>query len=437
MDDPGIETIAAIVAGVLFGAIFAAVEEGLAVMGEVRLRAVRDGGGRYGSVAGRVLTHLPAIRARMLAGRVLSVAFAVAFAAWWALRIDGVLAAVAAAVVVSISYAVAAEVAITVMRQRASRGTLGLLRVLRPLELLLAPLGWPLRAVGSLTERLVPPVQERDSERITHLAVEHMIDEGEERGSIGEDHAELLRSVLEFKDTVAREVMVPRTNMVAFDITTPLSEVLERIVQSGHSRYPVYRERVDQMEGLLYAKDLFRVMQERNLDEVQLEQLVRRPLFFAPATQKIGMLLREMQARRVHLAVVVDEFGGTSGLLTLEDIVEEIVGEIQDEHDDEELRVEELAPGRYLVDAGISIYDLQDVLHAELPKEQGEYDSLGGMVVELAGRVPREGESVRVGEYELIVREGDDRHVTRIEIRHRPAEEGASEEAAEGFEAAE
>ncbi|MFW6031368.1 MAG: hemolysin family protein, partial [Myxococcota bacterium] len=402
------------------GAVFAAVEEGLVLMGEVRLRAIRDGGGRYSAVAERVLTRLQSIRARMLAGRMLSVAFAVAFAAWWALRVNGILAAVAAAVAVSLSYAVAAEVSTTVMHQRASRGALVLLRWLRPLEVLLAPLGWPLQWVGRLTERLVPTVKERDSERITELAVEHMIDQGEERGSIGEEHAEMLRSVLEFKNTVAREIMVPRTQMVAFALGTPLPEVLERIVQSGHSRYPVYRDRMDHMEGVLYAKDLFGVLGERPIEEVKLEELVRRPMFFAAETQKIGGLLREMQARRVHLAVVVDEFGGTSGLLTLEDILEEIVGEIRDEHDEEELRVKQLAPGHYLADAGISLYDLEDAIDVTFPKESGEYDSLGGMVVDLAGRVPQAGESLRVGDFELVVREADDRHVTHIEIHHRP-----------------
>jgi putative hemolysin len=422
LDDPGIEAFVGVGVAVVMAAVFAAVEEGLAVMGEVRLRAVRDGEGAHAKVAGRVLDHLPRIRARMLAGRVLSVAMAVAFAAWWALRIDGILAAVAAALLVSFVYAVASEVSTTVMRLRASRGTLLLMRWLRPLELLLAPAGLPLEWVGRLTERLVPPIRERDSERITHLAVEHMIDQGEESGSIGEDHAEMLRSVLEFKDTVAREIMVPRTQAVGFDISTPLAEVLDRIVASGHSRYPVYRGRIDQVEGMLYTKDLFQVMQDRQVADVPLAEVIRRPVFFATETQKIGILLREMQARRVHLAVVVDEFGGMSGILTLEDIVEEIVGEIRDEHDEEELRVEELAPGRWIVDAGISIYDLSDTLDVALPTEGGDYDSLGGMVVELAGRVPEVGESVMVPPFELIVRDADDRHVTRVEIvrHHEP-----------------
>jgi putative hemolysin len=431
LDDPGIEAFLGVGIGVLLAAVFAAIEEGLSVMGEVRLRALRDAGGPYGRVAGRVLNDLPRVRVRILAGRVLSAGAAVLFAVWWALGAHGVPAAVVTAAVVSFMYAVAAEVSTTVMRLRASRGTLLLLRWLRPLELLLAPVGAPLAWVGGWTQRVVPPVRERDSERITHLAVELMIDQGEQSGSIGEDHAELLRSVLEFKDTVAREIMVPRTQVVAFDLSTPMDEVLERVVASGHSRYPVYRDRIDQVEGTLYAKDLFRVMRDHALAGVPLDALVRRPAFLTTESQKIGMLLREMQVRRVHLAIVVDEFGGTSGILTLEDIVEEIVGEIRDEHDQEELRIEELAPGHWVVDAGISIHDLADVLETDFPVEGGDYDSLGGMVVEVAGRVPAVGESIVVGPFELIVRGADERHVTRVELirHHDPSGEGA--EAAE------
>ena len=132
-----------------------------------------------------------------------------------------------------------------------------------------------------------------------------------------------------------------------------------------------------------------------------------------------------MQARRIHLAVVVDEFGGTSGIVTLEDILEEIVGEIQDEYDDDELSVQEIAPGRYIADAGISVYDLEDYLGTKLEHEEGEYDSLGGMVVELAGHVPATGESVVSGPFRLIVRDADQRHVRRVEILRRPDADAA------------
>ena len=264
-----------------------------------------------------------------------------------------------------------------------------------------------------------------------------MIEQREESGSIPEDFAELLLSVLEFKDTVAREVMVPRTQVKAIEIDTSLDEVLDIIVKGGHSRYPVYRDRVDQIEGILYAKDLFRILKSsiaprgsrdgdsRDSGEREayrsLDRIIRRPVFFVAETHKIGQLLREMQSRRFHLAIVVDEFGGTSGIVTLEDIVEEIVGDIRDEHDAEDALVEELAEDGWLVDASISIYDLGEILEVDFDEDEGDYDSLGGMLIELADGVPEVGEAVDAHGYRFLVREADERHVTRVEIRRAPA----------------
>src|SRR5690606_6967209 len=148
------------------------------------------------------------------------------------------------------------------------------------------------------------------------------------------------------------------------------------IVQGGHSRYPVYRDRVDQIEGILYAKDLFRLLRNGDREKHRsLDRIIRRPVFFVAETHKIGQLLREMQSRRFHLAIVVDEFGGTSGIVTLEDIVEEIVGDIRDEHDAEDALVEELAEEGWLVDASISIYDLGEILEVDFDEDEGDFDS--------------------------------------------------------------
>jgi CBS domain containing-hemolysin-like protein len=194
------------------------------------------------------------------------------------------------------------------------------------------------------------------------------------------------------------------------------------IVESGHSRYPVYRETIDHVEGILYAKDLFSLLRKpSDVSRISITELIRKPVCFVAETQKIGACLREMQERGVHLALVVDEFGGTAGVVTLEDILEEIVGEIRDEHDVDEVQVEEIGPGRYLADAGMSVYDLMDVLGEPITEQEnnGEYDSLGGLVTALAGRVPRAGETVRVGGYDLLVREADERRVIRVEVMKR------------------
>jgi len=424
LEGPGTE-IAAIVVAVLLGATFAALDAALAGIGEVRLKAQVDAGGPYSRTAARALRELHDIQARLLMGRVVCLTSAAALSAVVALEYDGIYAAIAGAAGVAVLYGVLAEVGTTVARRRAGRWALRMLTWLYPVELLMMPFAAPLAWLGRAVGGAVPAAPSDDPERVAELGLERMIEEGEEEGSISVDHAELLRSVLEFKNTVAHEVMVPRTQMVAIEVDTPLSEVLDLIIEEGHSRYPVYREKVDHVQGVLYAKDLFAVLRTGEGQEMHLRDVIRRPVFYAAETQKIGTLLKEMQARRVHLAVVVDEFGGTSGIVTLEDILEEIVGEIRDEYDEEETGVQEIAPGRYIADAGISVYDLEDYLGVKLHDDGGDYDSLGGMVVELAGHVPAAGESVVSGAFRLIVRDSDPRHVRRVEILRRPDADAA------------
>ena len=414
-DGPGPELIG-ILATILVGAVFASVDAALLAFGQARARATSEANDASGKAAARYLSERHRIHARMLAGQVLSLSAAAVVASRLAFAYDGIWAGVGAAVGVAWLYATVVGVARTLVAGRAGRLALPLLRIMRPLELCMLPFAWPLAWASRHTSRFLPPEPDDDPGRVTELEVEHLIEEAEERGAIAEEHAELIRSVLEFTDTVAREVMVPRTRMAAIEINTPLEEVAKLVVDSGHSRYPVYRERVDYVEGILYAKDLFRFIRDAEDAGGDLSNIIRKPVFFAVESQKISSLLRQMQAKRIHLAVVVDEFGGTSGMVTLEDIIEEIVGDIRDEHDLEELPLREIAPGRFVVNAEVSVYDLARQVDLELPEAAGDYDSLGGMIVDLAGGVPAEGAVLRLGKHELTVREADKRHVKRVEL---------------------
>lgn len=279
----------------------------------------------------------------------------------------------------------------------------------------MTPLAWPVALLSRVARDAVPEA-ETESEVAT-LAMEHVIEQGEEAGEIAEEQAQLLYSVLEFQDTVAREVMVPRTQLVAFDVETSLERILETIEESGHSRYPVYRETPDHVEGILYAKDVFRLVRDGADRSGSMASLIR-PVQFVPETGRIGVLLREMQASHFHMAVVNDEFGGVSGIVTLEDIVEEIVGEIQDEHDDEAPDVEAISEGVWIVDAVASVFQVQESVGLNLVEgETAEFDSVGGMLVHLAGDVPQVGDYVDHVGVRLTVLEADERRVTRIEIR--------------------
>jgi CBS domain containing-hemolysin-like protein len=320
---------------------------------------------------------------------------------------------------VAVIYATTTGTITTFATRRASRVALPLLRFSRPFELLVAPFAAPLCWASNLIDRLWPARPEDDPDRVTEVVVEHLIERGEEQGSIPQDHAALLLSVLEFRETVAREIMVPRTSIVAIDIDTPILEVVRLIVEKGHSRYPVYRGNADHPVGVLYAKDLFRLLQDGNAFDGSLEDLIRTPVVYAAESQKISDLLRLMKSQRTHIAIVADEYGGTSGMVTLEDIIEEIVGEIHDEHDGDDAAVKQIAPGRYLAKADASVHDVAEITGLQLPAGATGYESLGGMLVDMAGRVPRSGELIEIGDHDLIVRAADERRVSRVEVVQR------------------
>ncbi len=431
MDVPSIKLAAVLVSGVSLGAVFAAVSVGLSALGEAGLQAVHEAGARGAGTAARVSKDLRGVQARLLLGRALCVAFCVTYLGYTLLQAHGPTAALIGIIVVVLGYAIAATMASAAVLRRSAVATLRLWKWLRPIELLLIPLAIPLDWIAGVVTHVIPELKESDAARLTELTVERAIEQGEEAGSFPEEQAEMIRSVLEFKNTVAREIMVPRTQMITFEIGASVQSVLDRVVESGHSRYPVYQEHVDQVEGILYAKDLFRVVRDkRDISSVELADLVRKPVFFAAETQKIGMLLREMQRRRSHIAVVVDEFGGAAGIVTLEDIVEEIVGEIQDEHDEEAPLVSEHQPGHYSVDAGISVYDLEERIGEPICEDKSHFDSLGGLIVHIAGRVPVVGESLQTGSYRIVVLDADERRVSRVELRKMEPEPEPDEEEA-------
>jgi putative hemolysin len=433
LDVPSIQLAAAIAGGVGLGALLAAVGTGFHALGDAGLQALSEGEGRNARVAQRVLRDLPSVQSRLLVGRVLCVALAAAFVAYPLLQSYGPSVALLGVVGTSLAYAILATIAGAVVRQRSGQATLRVWKWLRPVDMLLTPLAMPLSWISELVEKFVPEVEVEDPGRLAELTVEHVIEQGEETGTIAEEHAQMLRSVLEFKNTVAREIMVPRTQVVAFDIDTSIDDVLASITESGHSRYPVYRGQIDQVEGILYAKDLFQVMRSTaEPASILLVDVLRKPVFFAAESQKIGVALREMQRRRSHLAVVVDEFGGAAGIVTLEDIVEEIVGEIQDEHDEEAPLVYERSPGHYFVDAGISVYDLEEHLGEAICEDKTDFDSLGGLLVHLAGEVPVIGETLVAGSYRVVVLDADERHVRRVEMLLASTEEPDEPKAAAG-----
>lgn len=408
-----------ILACIISGAIFTAVDEALAALGEPRARAAREGGGADAATADRYLRNAKTLGIRLLAGRILALVGTAVLAYDLALSLDSLWARRGLVALAALVYATTTGTVTTLATRRASRVALPLLRFARPWELLIAPFAAPLIVISDLIDKLYPPRPEDDPDRVTEVVVEHLIERGEEQGSIPQEHAALLLSVLEFRETVAREIMVPRTSMVAIEIDTPIADVIRLIVEKGHSRYPVYRGNADHPVGVLYAKDLFRLLQDGQGFSGSLEDLIRTPVVYAAESQKISDLLRLMKTQRTHIAIVADEYGGTSGMVTLEDIIEEIVGEIHDEHDADDAAVKQIAPGRYLAKADASVHDVAEITGLRPPDGSTGYESLGGMLVDVAGRVPRSGELIEIGEHDVIIRAADERRVTRVEVVQR------------------
>jgi CBS domain containing-hemolysin-like protein len=226
------------------------------------------------------------------------------------------------------------------------------------------------------------------------------------------DEREMIENTIEFGDTVVREVMVPRPHMVTVQADFRIGDTTEVAILNGLSRLPVSGEGIDDIVGVAFAKDLMRAERDGKADSPVTE--VMRPPAFVPETKKVAELLREMQQKRNHLAIVVDEYGGTAGLVTLEDLLEELVGEIVDEYDVEEAPVERLPSGDLRVNARMNVDDLAELLDTELP--DGDWDSVGGMLIGLLGHVPEEGESAPVDGYRFRAEQVQGRRIGRVVI---------------------
>ncbi|MCX7855600.1 MAG: hemolysin family protein [Anaerolineae bacterium] len=289
------------------------------------------------------------------------------------------------------------------------------IRFAGPLRVLAAFLWPPVRLLVWLSTRLAAPfggVPLSGTTLVTEEEIRTLVDAGEEEGVIEEDEKEMIYSIFELGETMAREVMVPRIDIVAVDVQTPLEEVVRVIAETGHSRIPVYEGTVDGIVGLVYAKDLLLHLQGDG-PRPPLREILR-PAYFVPETKKVDDLLREMQQRRIHMAIVVDEYGGTAGLVTVEDILEEIVGEIQDEYDAEEPSFEQVGEGEYILDARMNLDDVNDLLEADLPTETA--DTLGGLIYDALGRVPVPSDRLQIGEWQIEVLTVSGRRIRKVRM---------------------
>ncbi|WP_228350684.1 hemolysin family protein [Rhodocaloribacter litoris] len=289
---------------------------------------------------------------------------------------------------------------------------------------LLAPLSGALsRAMRRVQDRLKPTVRPLSGEDLKTMA-----EIGEAHGTLEEDEKALIHSIIEFGETTVREIMVSRLDIVALPVTATLSEALETIRTSGHSRLPLYVEHLDNIIGIVYAKDLLPYTNAHNGSRrVDWTRLARSPMF-VPLGKKLDDLLKDFQLRKTHIAIVVDEYGGTAGLVTLEDVLEEIVGDIRDEHDDDEEELcEPIDAHTYRCDARINLDDLNELLGLRLDTENFDFETLGGLIFHLLGAIPSEGTEVTYENLHLRVETIENHRIGTVLVRVEPPVENEEE----------
>jgi len=281
---------------------------------------------------------------------------------------------------------------------------------------------WPLRMISrgliGLTNVILPGKGLKQGPFVSEEELLAVADEAHESETIDDAERALIREIIEFGDTIVREVMVPRTDMVTVQSDFRVADVMEVVLLNGYSRIPVCGESIDDVVGIAYAKDLMRAERD-GCESADVSQFMR-PAHFVPETKRVAELLREMQSEKFHMAIVIDEYGGTAGLATLEDLIEELVGEIVDEYDVEDPRVEPLPGGDILVDGRLSIDEANEVLSGHLP--EGEWDTVGGLLFSTLGKVAAEGDEVEADGFRLRAEKVQGRRITRVRIGPKRSE---------------
>jgi putative hemolysin len=290
------------------------------------------------------------------------------------------------------------------------------LRVATPIRIFAVVFRYPVWLLTFASNVFLAPFRDRASfteSRISEEEFKLMLEEGTKSGVIDTTEHELIKSIFEFSDTTAKEVMIPRPDVVALNINTPREQLIRIVLEEGYSRMPVYQGTIDTVKGIVYTKDLLGMLEHRNL--IIIEDVIR-PALFVPETAKISSLLRDLRQRRMHMAIVIDEFGGTEGIVTLEDILEEIVGEIHDEYDEELKEVESAADGSYLVNARMSIFDFNQRFGSAIP-ETDEYDTVGGFLQKIAGGIPDVNEELTHQGLSFSVIKKSQRRIRQVRLR--------------------
>jgi len=296
--------------------------------------------------------------------------------------------------------------------QRPVGTTMALTLPLRFFYMIFRPFIWVLNGFANLLLKLLGFGTAMNEAHHSSEELQYLLDQGKESGALNITEHELIKNVFDFNERVVKNVMVPRTKITAVEVDSPKELLLNTIISEGYSRVPVYDGSIDKIVGVVHAKDLLPQLVDKQ--EIELKNIIRKP-YFIPETKKINDLLTEFQLKRIQIAIVLDEFGGTSGMVTLEDIVEELVGEIQDEYDEEHPIVEQVSQTEFIVSASANIHDVNEFLPHELPSSN-DYDTLSGLVSELFGKIPDVGECKEYHGYSFTILKKTKQNIESIKL---------------------
>jgi putative hemolysin len=408
------------VLAVLFAlsALFSGSETAITALSKARLRKLKEDRVKGAETLERLLANTPRLLSTIILGNTLVNIIAASVATEVAIRVYGSYGVGIASGLTTLAILIFGEITPkTYAVRRPEKVALATFRLVAAFSYVLYPISKVLLVIANGILRLLGQEAIKQGPFMTADEIKTVVAIGEEEGVLEEEERKMIHSILEFGDTIVKEVMVPRTDMVAIEADRTVEEALGIARKHGYSRIPVYEGSLDNVIGILYVKDLLNFFDRGKLD-VLVKDVAREP-FFVPETKRVDELLREFQVNKTHMAIVVDEYGGTAGLVTLEDLLEEIVGEIFDEYDfEEEKRIEEVAPGEWLFDGRVDIDGVEELLGIGFEEEEAE--TIGGAITSLLGHVPMEGEEVEFGGYRFAVEKVAGRRVKLIRATKVP-----------------
>jgi CBS domain containing-hemolysin-like protein len=397
----------------ILSAFFSATETAFFAANKIKIRHLAEEGDKRAVAVRRMLEQPGSLISTILVGNNIVNIGATALATSLAISIFEENGPGIATIVMTILVLVFGEITPkTLTARKPEKIALNVSGYIRVVQILLNPLVRILNLITGMLVRLLGGKNEQE-QQVTEEEIRMLVNVGQEEGLLDEDEREMIDSIFEFDDTLVREVMVPRIDIFAVNAEGTLDEVIEIAVVIGHSRIPVYEGTVDNIVGVIYAKDLLQPLARPEEKRPSIKALMRQA-HYVPESKKVRDLFEELRKEKVHMAIVLDEYGGTAGLVTIEDLIEEIVGDIQDEFDKEENLIEILEDGSLRVSARTSIYDINEQLELDLPDE--EFDTISGLVFHHLGKLPQEGQELDIDNLHVVVEKVTGRRIGKLHI---------------------